>query len=100
MKCHTDPLTNLYTHSTLMDYPSISQVNAKVQEENVFVIFAVTKENVPLYEMLAEHIQGSAAQVLEEDSNNVVELVEQEYKVQFLAFTTFQLPGLVIVNFA
>lgn len=82
MKCHMNKATNLYEYSTVMDYPSISQVNAKVQEENVFVIFAVTKENVPLYQMLSEHIQGSSAQVLEDESNNVVEIVEQEYRVR------------------
>jgi len=72
---------NAYTQSGSLDYPSIAQVNAKVKEENVFVIFAVTEEHVPLYTKLAGRIDGSATRTLKEDSENVVELVEQEYKV-------------------
>ena len=61
----------------------MAQVNAKVQEENVFLIFAVTEENVQLYERLSANIEGSATRTLKDDSDNVVELVEQEYKVMF-----------------
>ena len=41
-----------YTHSTTQDYPSVSQINQKVKENAVNLIFAVTKEQIHIYEQL------------------------------------------------
>ena len=45
------------------------------------VIFAITKEQVPVYKRLSEFIEGSKVGELADDSSNVVELVEANYNV-------------------
>ncbi|XP_033127711.1 integrin beta-1-like [Anneissia japonica] len=77
-KCHT--ANGLYTMSTELDYPSISQLNNKMKENNIIPIFAVTSSQMEVYNELTKHIQGATAGELALDSSNVVELVEQNYK--------------------
>ncbi|XP_017064418.1 integrin beta-PS isoform X1 [Drosophila eugracilis] len=77
-ECHLNSVGD-YTHSTLQDYPSISQINQKVKENAINVIFAVTASQLSVYEQLVKHIQGSSAAKLDNDSSNVVELVINEY---------------------
>lgn len=76
--CHMDH-QGKYTHSTLQDYPSISQINLKVKQNSINLIFAVTAEQIAVYERLREHIEGSHAGTLSNDSANVVELVQEQY---------------------
>lgn len=71
-----------YTHSTILDYPSISQVNLKVKQNAINVIFAVTSQQIGVYEKLANHVEGSTSAILSEDSSNVVELVKEQYSVR------------------
>jgi len=47
-KCHLDR-SGLYTESITQNYPSISQINHKVQEHRVNVIFAVTANQFDIY---------------------------------------------------
>lgn len=81
-ECHLDR-SGLYTESTTQDYPSISQINHKVKEHHVNVIFAVTANQVNIYRQLAEGqnplIEGSTAGKLENDSSNIVDLIQDEY---------------------
>lgn len=65
----------------LQDYPSISQLAAKISEENVNVIFAVTEGQFPTYKRLSKYIEGSVAGVLANDSSNIVDLVQKNYNV-------------------
>lgn len=76
-QCHME--NNAYTHSTLQDYPSISQINLKVKKNAINVIFAVTAEQISVYEELSKHIEGSSSGILSEDSDNVVDLVREQY---------------------
>ncbi len=80
--CHLDR-SGLYTESIHQDYPSISQINHKVQEHHVNVIFAVTANQFNIYKQLAEGqnplIEGSIVGKLENDSSNVVDLIKAEY---------------------
>lgn len=71
----------MYTHSTVLDYPSISQINLKVKQNAINVIFAVTNQQHDVYAKLSKHVEGSSSAVLDEDSSNVVELVKDEYSV-------------------
>lgn len=82
-ECHLDN-RGLYTHSSLQDYPSISQVNLKVKKNSINVIFAVTSSQSKVYDKLSSHVEGSSSAVLSEDSSNVVELVRDEYSVSEL----------------
>ncbi|XP_012282811.1 integrin beta-PS [Orussus abietinus] len=76
--CHLD-YTGLYTHSSLQDYPSISQINLKVKQNAINVIWAVTEEQISIYKRLTKHVEGSFAGKLSEDSSNVVELIREQY---------------------
>lgn len=76
--CHLDD-RGLYTHSNLQDYPSISQINLKVKENSVNVIWAVTEEQIEIYQALTKHVEGSYAAQLRNDSSNIVELVREQY---------------------
>lgn len=67
-----------------MDYPSISQINLKVKENAINVIFAVTAQQIGVYQKLANHVEGSTSATLSDDSSNVVELVKEEYSVSHM----------------
>eukprot|EP00057_Strongylocentrotus_purpuratus_P012905 XP_011667379.1 PREDICTED: integrin beta-1-A [Strongylocentrotus purpuratus] len=74
-QCHMDPNTNMYDFSTLQDYPSIGHLSAKLRENNVIPIFAVTRDQTPLYMSLEKDIEGATVGTLDEDSGNVVQLI-------------------------
>ncbi|VDP32143.1 unnamed protein product [Soboliphyme baturini] len=78
--CHLDR-HGYYTMSTEFDYPSISQIHQKVRETQVNLIFAVTEEQVPLYQRLQNALPDVSASVgkLANDSSNVVELIQDQY---------------------
>ena len=72
-----------YTHSTLQDYPSVAQVNSKVKEKSINMIFAVTAEQIDIYKRLSANVEGATCGTLSANSSNVVELVKEEYQVNF-----------------
>lgn len=76
--CHLDA-NGYYKESTTQDYPSISQINLKVKENSVNVIWAVTEEQISIYQALTKHIEGSYAAKLSNDSSNIVDLVREQY---------------------
>ncbi|XP_014224421.1 integrin beta-PS-like isoform X1 [Trichogramma pretiosum] len=76
--CHLDEYGN-YKHSTLQDYPSISQINLKVKENSINIIWAVTEEQIKVYQSLTKLIEGSYAAKLSNDSSNIVDLVREQY---------------------
>ncbi|KAK2720272.1 hypothetical protein QYM36_004226 [Artemia franciscana] len=76
-KCHLE--NGQYTHSTIQDYPSVSQINQKVKENSINLIFAVTADQLPVYEQLSNQVEGAFAGKLDQDSSNVVELVKEQY---------------------
>jgi hypothetical protein len=63
------------------DYPSIGEINQKISENNVNLIFAVVPDQVNLYKNLSELIEGSFVGELNTDSSNIVALVVDIYKV-------------------
>ncbi|KAK8725734.1 hypothetical protein OTU49_010446 [Cherax quadricarinatus] len=78
-KCHMDDDGEYYTHSTLQDYPSVSQINQVAKEHKMNLIFAVTAEQSSVYSRLSQMIEGSSQGELTANSSNVVELVKGEY---------------------
>ena len=68
-----------YTESTAQDYPSISQINQKVMDNSVNLIFAVTANQFEIYDKLKQLIKGSSTGILKNDSSNIVDLVKAEY---------------------
>ena len=77
--CHLDPYSGMYTHSSIQDYPSIFQINQKVQQNAINIIWAVTKREMSTYSSLCSHIEGSSAGILSNDSSNIVELIKEQY---------------------
>ncbi|CAG2063440.1 unnamed protein product, partial [Timema podura] len=57
------------------------RINHKAKENNINLIFAVTKKYILTYKLLKERIGGSSIGTLSKDSNNVVQLIKDEYKV-------------------
>lgn len=86
-ECHLND-AHEYTQSTVLDYPSISQINLKVKQNSINVIFAVTAQQSAVYEKLSKHVEGSYSAILSEDSSNVVDLVKEQYKVRFEIYIT------------
>lgn len=78
-ECHLDNEGVMYTHSTLLDYPSVSQINQVAKEDNINIIFAVTSEQTSVYTRLAQMIEGSSTGQLTANSSNIVDLVKTEY---------------------
>ncbi|XP_037089546.1 integrin beta-PS-like [Pollicipes pollicipes] len=77
-ECHLDE-KGFYTHSDKLDYPSVSQINQKVKQNSINIIFAVTSEQRSAYDMLSQHIEASSAGTLSSDSSNVVQLVKEQH---------------------
>lgn len=55
-----------------------------MKKNAINVIFAVTAEQISVYEELSKHIEGSSSGILSEDSDNVVDLVREQYNVSTL----------------
>lgn len=77
-RCHL--YNGLYTHSTVQDYPSIPQINLKVKQNAINVIFAVTETQLDIYKELEKNIEGASSGKLSNDSSNVVDLVKEQYQ--------------------
>lgn len=69
-----------YTESLNQDYPSIAQLNWVLRQNDISVIFAVTKSGLPYYQKLSPLITGSTASELNNDSSNIVDIIKNEYK--------------------
>lgn len=78
-QCHLDG-NNRYTHAETQDYPSISQINMKVKQQSINLIFAVTEDQLDVYKRLSKHIEGSSAAQLANDSSNVIDLIQKQYE--------------------
>ncbi|XP_035709741.1 integrin beta-PS isoform X2 [Folsomia candida] len=78
MVCHLDQ-AGYYTHSTLQDYPSVGQINHVAKRSKTYIIFAVTEDHFELYSQLSKRIDKSTAGRLRSNSDNVVELVKNQY---------------------
>ncbi|KAL1446150.1 hypothetical protein WDU94_012367, partial [Cyamophila willieti] len=51
----------------------------KVKQNSINLIFAVTKEQISVYDRLKDRIEGSSSGQLTNDSSNVVDLVKDQY---------------------
>uniref|UniRef100_A0A8D0MVY5 Integrin beta n=1 Tax=Sus scrofa TaxID=9823 RepID=A0A8D0MVY5_PIG len=77
--CHLDS-KNEYSMSTVLEYPTIGQLIDKLVQNNVLLIFAVTQEQVHLYENYAKLIPGATVGVLQKDSGNILQLIISAYE--------------------
>uniref|UniRef100_A0A671QAH7 Integrin beta n=1 Tax=Sinocyclocheilus anshuiensis TaxID=1608454 RepID=A0A671QAH7_9TELE len=77
-ECHINN-NNEYDKSTILGYPSLGMITDKLSENNINLIFAVTKAVVPLCRNYSELIPGSEVGTLSRDSVNVVQLILDAY---------------------
>ena len=73
--CHLNP-SGYYDYSKVQDYPSIGQINHIAKEKSVNIIWAVTQFKFDLYETLSNHVFGSSAGVISDDSSNIGNISE------------------------
>uniref|UniRef100_UPI0037E81545 integrin beta-5 n=1 Tax=Semicossyphus pulcher TaxID=241346 RepID=UPI0037E81545 len=77
-KCHLNE-RNEYSASTEMDYPSLALLGEKLAENNIFLIFAVTKRLYVIYKNFTALIPGTTVEILDQDSKNVIQLIIAAY---------------------
>ncbi|KAM9701136.1 integrin beta-5-like, partial [Menidia menidia] len=66
-RCHLDQ-NQEYSASTHMDYPSLALLGEKLAENNIFLIFAVTKRLYVIYRNFTALIPGTTVEILDQDS--------------------------------
>ncbi|XP_048970505.1 integrin beta-4 isoform X4 [Canis lupus dingo] len=74
--CHLDT-SGTYTQYKTQDYPSVPTLVRLLGKHNIIPIFAVTNYSYSYYEKLHTYFPVSSLGVLQEDSSNIVELLEE-----------------------
>nr|XP_043874971.1 integrin beta-5 [Solea senegalensis] len=77
-RCHLSNNSE-YSASTRMDYPSLGLLGEKLAENNIFLIFAVTKRLYVIYKNFTALIPGTTVEILDQDSKNVIQLIIAAY---------------------
>ncbi|KAM6986303.1 integrin beta-5 [Aplochiton taeniatus] len=77
-QCHLDK-KNEYSGSTQMDYPSLALLGEKLAENNIYLIFAVTKRLYVIYKNFTALIPGTTVEILDADSKNIIQLIINAY---------------------
>ncbi|XP_026127566.1 integrin beta-5-like [Carassius auratus] len=77
-QCHLND-KNEYSAANQMDYPSLALLGEKLAENNIFLIFAVTKRHYVLYKNLTALIPGTTVEILDQDSKNIIQLIVNAY---------------------
>uniref|UniRef100_A0A8D0A6F7 Integrin beta n=1 Tax=Sander lucioperca TaxID=283035 RepID=A0A8D0A6F7_SANLU len=77
-QCHLND-ENEYSASEKMDYPSLALLGEKLAENNIFLIFAVTKRLYVIYKDFTALIPGTTVEILDQDSKNVIQLIIAAY---------------------
>uniref|UniRef100_A0A452IL53 Integrin beta n=1 Tax=Gopherus agassizii TaxID=38772 RepID=A0A452IL53_9SAUR len=77
-QCHLNE-ANEYSASNQLDYPSLALLGEKLAENNIHLIFAVTKAHYILYKNFTALIPGTTVEILHQDSNNIIQLIVKAY---------------------
>ncbi|XP_070250854.1 integrin beta-4 isoform X4 [Myotis yumanensis] len=77
-ECHLDA-TGTYTQYKTQDYPSVPTLVRLLAKHNIIPIFAVTNYSYSYYEKLHKYFPVSSLGVLQEDSSNIVELLQEAF---------------------
>ncbi|XP_027374509.1 integrin beta-4 isoform X4 [Bos indicus] len=77
-ECHLDP-TGTYTQYKMQDYPSVPTLVRLLGQHNIIPIFAVTNYSYSYYERLSSYFPVSSLGVLQEDSSNIVDLLQEAF---------------------
>lgn len=77
-ECHLNGKSE-YSASTKMDYPSLALLGEKLAENNIYLIFAVTKRLYVIYKNFTALIPGTTVEILDQDSKNIIQLIINAY---------------------
>jgi hypothetical protein len=72
----------MYQKATSQDYPSLGQISQLAKKNDINLIFAVTDKVAPSYKEFQKVISGSSVGILDSDSENIVNLIRDSYKVK------------------
>ncbi|KAH0621317.1 hypothetical protein JD844_022466 [Phrynosoma platyrhinos] len=73
---NSDEFSGIYSSQ---DYPSLALLGEKLAENNIHLIFAVTKNHYLLYKNLTSLIPGTTIEILYPDSRNIIQLIVKAY---------------------
>ncbi|XP_065753516.1 integrin beta-4 isoform X3 [Phocoena phocoena] len=77
-ECHLDT-TGTYTQYGTQDYPSVPTLVRLLDRHNIIPIFAVTNYSYSYYEKLSSYFPVSSLGVLQEDSSNIVDVLQDAF---------------------
>ncbi|KAI1902516.1 hypothetical protein AGOR_G00045560 [Albula goreensis] len=77
-KCHLE--NNTYTHSTLMEHPSVGLLAEELLQGSIYSIFAVEQMQYKWYEELVSLLPGAHLGRLQPKAANLKDLVVEAYK--------------------
>ncbi|XP_024616676.1 integrin beta-4 isoform X2 [Neophocaena asiaeorientalis asiaeorientalis] len=77
-ECHLDT-TGTYTQYGTQDYPSVPTLVRLLNRHNIIPIFAVTNYSYSYYEKLSSYFPVSSLGVLQEDSSNIVDVLQDAF---------------------
>uniref|UniRef100_A0A8C4N9P7 Integrin beta n=1 Tax=Eptatretus burgeri TaxID=7764 RepID=A0A8C4N9P7_EPTBU len=72
--CHLDEKGS-YTAANTLDYPSLGLLSEKLAENNINLIFAVTRPVFHLYKNYTDLMPGTTAGILANDSSNLIIMI-------------------------
>uniref|UniRef100_A0AAZ3RII5 Integrin beta n=1 Tax=Oncorhynchus tshawytscha TaxID=74940 RepID=A0AAZ3RII5_ONCTS len=84
-QCHLDP-DGKYTEDTRQDYPSVPTLVRLLGKHNIIPIFAVTNHSFTYYEKLHEYFPIAELGLLQEDSANILNILEKAFEVRMGLF--------------
>lgn len=76
--CHLDT-NNEYSAADKLDYPSLALLGEKLSENNINLIFAVTRNHYLLYKNFTALIPGTTVEILDQSSENILQLIINAY---------------------
>uniref|UniRef100_A0A673XP60 Integrin beta n=1 Tax=Salmo trutta TaxID=8032 RepID=A0A673XP60_SALTR len=80
-QCHLDN-DGKYTEDTSQDYPSVPTLVRLLGKHNIIPIFAVTNYSFTYYEKLHEYFPIAELGLLQEDSANILNIMEKAFEVR------------------
>ncbi|XP_078051404.1 integrin beta-nu-like, partial [Augochlora pura] len=78
-QCHLDE-NGIYTMAEKFDYPSLAEVSRILKDNKVNLLFAVTEDRRPEYELMVDLLEEKArVATLAENSSNILQIIESYY---------------------
>uniref|UniRef100_A0A8C7L721 Integrin beta n=1 Tax=Oncorhynchus kisutch TaxID=8019 RepID=A0A8C7L721_ONCKI len=87
-QCHLDP-EGKYTEDTRQDYPSVPTLVRLLGKHNIIPIFAITNHSFTYYQKLYEYFPIAELGLLQEDSANILNILEKAFEVRMGLFYRF-----------